>query len=97
MKKLASIYVDVVKENVPINFTMTQCDLSLWHKNRLPHAMDFLKAIPIQVLNQAIGPRQLRSVLMYRFGIPLFSDGSACSCCNRAMDVFGDHAIHCGQ
>lgn len=57
MKKLAVIYFGVGKENLPTGYSLTHCDTTLWLSNRLPHAMDFLKAIPIQGLNQFIGPR----------------------------------------
>ncbi|XP_026397561.1 uncharacterized protein LOC113292985 isoform X1 [Papaver somniferum] len=95
MKTLAVIYFGAVKERIPTNFSLTEWDLTLWHCNRTPHAMDFLKAIPIHGINQAIAPRQFRSVLIYRLGIPLFSKDSMCSSCNKLMDVFGDHAVHC--
>ncbi|XP_026403713.1 uncharacterized protein LOC113299002 [Papaver somniferum] len=60
MKTLAVIYFGAVKERIPTNFSLTDRDLTLWHCNRTPHAMDFLKAIPIHGINQAIAPRQFR-------------------------------------
>ncbi|XP_026414844.1 uncharacterized protein LOC113310393 isoform X1 [Papaver somniferum] len=95
MKTLAVIYFGAVKKKIPTNFSLTDRDLTLWHCNRTPHAMDFLKAIPIHGLNQAITPRQFRSFLMYQLGMPLFSKDSMCSNCNGLMYVFGDHAVHC--
>ncbi|XP_026399036.1 uncharacterized protein LOC113294877 [Papaver somniferum] len=58
---------------------------------------DYLLAIPADGLGQKIGPRQFSAVLSYRLGIPLFNANSSCMCCNRDMDVYGDHALHCAS
>lgn len=59
--------------------------------------MDFLKAIPIQGLNQSIGPRKFRAVLSYRLGILIFTADSLCPFCKRDMDIYGDHVVHCAS
>lgn len=89
------IYFDVVKKKIPTSFSLSEREYTLWQFNRTEHAMDFLKDIPIPGLNQAVGPRKFISVLQYRLGIPFFEEGSLCSCCQRPMDIYGDHAIHC--
>ncbi|XP_026396185.1 uncharacterized protein LOC113290808 [Papaver somniferum] len=61
------------------------------------HAQDYLFAVPISGLNQCLGPRQFRAVLCYRLGIPLFVENSLCPSCNKSMDIFGDHALHCAK
>lgn len=97
MKSLAACYFDVVKKDLPTKYPLSTRDATLWQCNKADHAMDFIKAIPVQGLNQAVGPRQFRAVLSYRLGISLFVEGSLCSCCNRSMDIYGDHALHCAS
>ncbi|XP_026399742.1 uncharacterized protein LOC113295625 [Papaver somniferum] len=65
--------------------------------NQIKHAQDYLLVVPISGLDQCIGPRQFRAVVCYRLGIPLFVEGVLCSCCNKSMDIFGDHALHCAK
>ncbi|XP_026379082.1 uncharacterized protein LOC113273647 [Papaver somniferum] len=76
---------------------MSARDSVLWKCNRVKHAQDYLLAVPISGLNQCLGPRQFRDVLCYRLGIPLFVDNSLCPSCNKSMDIFGDHALHCAK
>lgn len=97
MKTLAAKYFDVVKETLPSNFTLTDREAILWQHNKVKHAMDFLKAIPIVGLNQVVGPRQFNVVFQYRLGIPFFEAESLCSICARPMDQYGDHALHCAS
>lgn len=94
MKTLAVRYFDMVKRELPNKFTLSARDTTLWQSNKVVHALDFLKAIPIVGLNQTLGPRQFRSILQYKLGVPLFGEDSTCPCCNHAMDIFGDHVIH---
>lgn len=97
MKSLAVLYFGVVKERIPTIYNLIEHDIILWKSNRFEHAIDFLKSIPISELNQAVGPRQFSSILKYRLGIPFFEDGSRCSSCNRDMNIYGDHAVHCAK
>ncbi|XP_026436600.1 uncharacterized protein LOC113334597 [Papaver somniferum] len=97
MHFLAVRFFEAIKREIPNTFHMSERDSILWQSNRLANAQDYLKAIPIAGLNHAIGPRQFRSVLQYRYGIPLFEEDSTCACCNRIMDSFGDHALHCAS
>lgn len=59
MKALEVRYFDVVKRGMPTKFTLTGRDAVLWKINKLPHAMDFLKTIPIEELNQNMGRGRL--------------------------------------
>lgn len=97
MKSLAFINFEVVKKKIPSSLPLTARDYTLRRCNRVEHAMDFLKAIPIAGLNQTVGPRKFSSVLQYHLGIPFFEEKSLCSCWKRPMDVCDDHAIHCAS
>lgn len=97
MHSLATLFFDVVKHEIPTTFFMSDRDTILWQCNRMDNAHDYLKAIPISGLNKAMGPRQFRSVIQYRLGIPLFEEDSTCACCNRLTDRFGNHALHCAS
>lgn len=95
MKSLAARYFAVIKKDFPINFSLSARD----HSGNVIKliTLDFLKAIPIQGLNQSIGPRQFRAVLIYRLGIPIFGPDSFCPFCKRDIDIYGDHAVHCAS
>ncbi|XP_026458438.1 uncharacterized protein LOC113358943 [Papaver somniferum] len=91
------IHFGVVKEKIPTSYSLSSREATLWQCNRDEHAMDFLKVIPIPVLNQVVGPRQFSAILQYLLGRPFFEEDSLCSCCNMPMNIFGDHAIHCSS
>ncbi|XP_026417118.1 uncharacterized protein LOC113312589 [Papaver somniferum] len=97
MHSLEVIYFESVKKQLPTNFNMSTRDCMLWQSNILKHAQDYLLAIPISGLNQTLGPTQFRCILSYRLGIPLFPKDSRCTSCNREMDIYGDHALHCAS
>lgn len=97
MKSLAMLYFSAVKENIPLCFNLSDRETHIWQCNRREHAMDFLKAVPISGLNQTVGPRQFRSILMYRLAIPFFEADSSCSVCGKPMDIYADHAVHCAS
>ncbi|XP_026391994.1 uncharacterized protein LOC113287446 [Papaver somniferum] len=97
MKSLEIQYFEVVKKDMPSKFVMSERDTILWKSNRLDHAQDYLKAIPICGLNQTLGPRQFRAVVSYRLGVHIFNTIDGCACCKRKMDVYGDHALHCAS
>lgn len=97
MKSLAARYFGVITSELPTRYTLSARESTMWHCSRTTHAMDFLKAMPIHGFNQAVGPRQFRSVLQYRLCIPLFTTDSQCTRCNRDMDIYGDHALHCAR
>lgn len=97
MHLLVVLYFSTVKKQLPTNFNLTARDSMLWQSNSLKHAQDYLLAVPISGLNQTLSPRQFRCILSYRLGIPLFAEGSRCTSCNREMDIYGDHALHCAS
>ncbi|XP_026383846.1 uncharacterized protein LOC113279369 [Papaver somniferum] len=90
-------FFDNFLQDMPSRFGMSRRDLTLWQCNKTIHAQDFLLAIPADGLGQKIGPHQFSDVLSYRLGIPLSAANSSCICCNRDMDVYGDHALHCAS
>ncbi|XP_026433584.1 uncharacterized protein LOC113331022 [Papaver somniferum] len=97
MKLLAALYFGAVKENLPASFTLNEQESLVWQCHRRDHAMDFLKAVPISGLNQTVAPRQFQSILKYWLAIPFFEEDSRCSMCNRPMDIYADHAVHCAS
>lgn len=97
MHSLVVTYFEAVKKQIPNQFHMSVRDSILWKCNQVKHAQDYLMDVPISGVNQCLRPRQFRSVLCYRFGILLFVDNGMCSSCNRSMDIFGDHALHCAK
>ncbi|XP_026456136.1 uncharacterized protein LOC113357083 [Papaver somniferum] len=97
MHSLGVAYFDAIKKKISGQFSLSARDSILWQCNQVKHAQDYLLANPISGLNQCLGPRQFRAVLCYRLGIPLFVENSSCSSCNKPMDIYGDHALHCAK
>lgn len=97
MHSLAVTYFDAVGKKIPDQFSMSARDSILWQCNRVKHAQDYLLTVPISGLNQCLGSRQFRAVLCYRLDIPFFVENGLCSSCNKFMDIFGDHALHCAK
>ena len=64
---------------------------------RLPHASEWLRALPDQHLGMWMDPQAFRSRVRYQLRIPLWAPGEPCSYCSCRMDEFGDHALHCGH
>lgn len=92
MHNLAVQYFVAVTRDMPSRFCMSRRDC-----NKTIHAQDYLLAIPADGLGRKIGPCQFSDVLSYKLGIPLFTANNSCICCNRDMDVYGDHALHCAS
>ena len=63
----------------------------------LPHAGDFLNAVPNPVLGLHLRPQELISVLRYRLGCPIYIKAGPCPACSRPSDQLGDHAMNCGN
>ena len=62
----------------------------------LPHAGDWLSALPSPNLGlDFLGP-EFQTCLRYWLGIPLTDSGLDCPICLRPSDPFGDHAVACG-
>jgi hypothetical protein len=63
----------------------------------LPHAGDFLNAVPNPSLGLHLRPQELIAVVRYRLGCPIFTRAGPCPACERLSDVLGDHAMNCGS
>ena len=62
----------------------------------LPHAGDWLTAIPSPNLGlHFLGPEFLTCV-RYWLGVPIFAHDQDCPLCHRPSDPFGDHGVSCG-
>ena len=62
----------------------------------LPHAGDWLTALPSPNLGLHFLSPEFRVSLCYWLGVPLSASGQDCSICLRPADPFGDHAVACG-
>ena len=62
----------------------------------IPHAGDWLDAIPSRALGLHFLDREFRVCLQYWLGLPIYSGNSKCSICHVAADPFGDHHVGCG-
>ena len=62
----------------------------------LPHAGDFLDAIPSPSLGLNLDTRSFGVAIGYRLGLPLLTAGECGAAnCGRLCDSKGDHAMHC--
>ena len=62
----------------------------------IPHAGDWLKAVPCSALGLHLRDWEFCASLKYWLGIPMVPTDSLCSICNRSCDSFGDHFVECG-
>ena len=62
----------------------------------IPHAGDWLSALPAPNLGLHLLDSEFRLCLRYWLGIQIASDTSTCPVCSRLADPFGDHALACG-
>ena len=62
----------------------------------LPHAGDFLDAMPSPSLNLKFDSRSFGMAMAYRLGLPILEEGDCrADHCSRQQDALGDHALHC--
>ena len=62
----------------------------------LPHAGDWIDALPSPSLNLNLDSRSFGAVMGYRLGVPLMQSGDCrSSSCDLPQDEMGDHALHC--
>ena len=62
----------------------------------LPHAGDFLAAIPSPSLGLHLDTRSFEVAMGYRLGLPLLTAGECrATNCDQLIDATGDHAMHC--
>ena len=62
----------------------------------IPHAGDWLNAIPSRTLGLLFLDRKCHVCLQYWLGLPIFSESSRCSICHVSADQYGNHHIGCG-
>ena len=63
----------------------------------IPHAGDWLNAIPSRALGLHFLDREYCVCLQYWLGLPIFSESSRCSICHVSADRYGDHHVGCGS
>ncbi|GJT78541.1 hypothetical protein Tco_1045266 [Tanacetum coccineum] len=85
-------------KDMEVRFDMTVRQKAVFECLRVPHAHDFLLAIPIDGLGQHMSPMEYRTILKYRLMIPLFLVDAICPVCRKAcLDSFGKHVVHCKE
>ena len=62
----------------------------------IPHAGDWLLALPSPSLGLHFLDLEFRTCLRYWLGIPLSSDNAFCPLCSRASNSLSDHSVACG-
>ena len=62
----------------------------------IPHAGDWLHAVPSPALGLHLHDQEFRHCLQYWLGVPMLEEGSRCAVCQAASDRFGDHHVSCG-
>ena len=66
------------------------------HSLALPHAGDWLDALPSPSLNLHMDSRSFGAAMGYRLGVPLMPSGDCrAPTCAIPQDDLGDHALHC--
>ena len=70
--------------------------LALAQSCSLPHAGDWLNAVPSSSLCLHFMDREFRVCLQYWLGVPIFEEGVKYGACHSAADPFGDHQVGCG-
>ena len=59
----------------------------------LPHAGDFLNAVPCPALGLRMEGRAFSLACKYRLGLPVYQADGPCGACGKPSDKMGDHAI----
>ena len=71
-------------------------DRARLHSLALPHAGDWLDALPSPSLNLNMDSRSFGAAMGYRLGVPLLTEQECRSnSCDVIQDALGDHALHC--
>ena len=85
-------------QDMEVKFDMTTRQKAIFGCLQATHAQDFLLAIPIDGLCQHMSPVEYRTILRYRFMIPLFPIDEVCPVCRKAcLDTFGEYVVHCKE
>ena len=71
-------------------------DRARLHSLALPHAGDWLDALPSPSLSLNLDSRSFGAAMGYRLGLHLLQAGDCrAPSCQQPQDSFGDHALHC--
>ena len=66
------------------------------HSINLPHAGDWIDALPSPILNLTLDSRSFSAAMGFRLGLPLITASDCRSpTCDQQQDPNGDHAMHC--
>ena len=61
----------------------------------LPHAGDWLNAVPVKALGLNLRPREFTASVKYRLGLKVYPFSGKCIACGQNSDKFGDHSVGC--
>ena len=99
-QKLASFEFDELMLQRLISQAPTDRERQRLRRVAQPHACGFLIGVPSEEEdgNDAIlRPRNFRTAVAYRLGVPLFKGEVTCPMCKQTIDVYGDHATCCAR
>ena len=88
--------IDEASLNLLLSSAPDSRSLALAHSCALPHAGDWLNAVPSSPLGLHLMDREFRVCLQYWLGVPIFEEGVRCGVCLSTADSFGDHQVGCG-
>ncbi|GJW79180.1 putative reverse transcriptase domain-containing protein [Tanacetum coccineum] len=95
---LANVFFSEMVKDMEVYFDITMRQKAVFECLRVPHAQNFLLAVPIDRLGQHMSPVKYLTILKYRVMIPLFLVDVICPVCRKAcLDSFWEHAIHCKE
>ena len=86
--------IDEASLNLLLSSAPDSRSLALAHSCALPHAGDWLNAVPSSPLSLHLMDREFRVCLQYWLGVPIFEEGVRV--CLSTADSFGDHQVGCG-
>ena len=64
---------------------------------QLQHTGDWLNVVLSMALGLHMKPQEFFLSFLYRLGAKVFQEEGPCTACGRDSDVYGDHAISCGN
>ena len=98
LQKSLSRLIDEACFNNLIESALDVRSRALALSSSLPHAGDWLNAIPSPALGLCLLDQEFRLCLNYWLGLRMTDDVSSCSACGKsaAADPLGDHQVGCG-
>ena len=91
-----SYQIDQESFDLLLSYAPDTRSLALAQSCSLPHAGDWLNAVPSSSLGLHFMDREFRVCLQYWLGVPIFEEGVKCGVCHSSADSFGDHQVGCG-